>query len=375
MGLLRFRTKQSAVHPGDEPARPGSTFRTSRSANARFVVGLFFIAAFAVLYVARDFFIPVALALLFTLILMPAVRVLGRAHLPNAAGAAIVLVAFLGLLALGGYFLSGPLSTWIEKGPEMWARASARLNSITQPVQELKVATDKTSSQSAQTSTPAIKVQQPGMLKSVAAHTGAVVSLAGTTFILLYFLLAAGDPLLTNILAAVSNPARRERVLAISQDIKQHISRYLLTITLINVSEGALIAGGLALAGMPTAMLWGALHAMLNFIPYLGAITGLAITGLVAFISFDTIARQLIPPAIYLGVMVLDNFASPMVLGKRLVLNPVLVFVSLMLWGWLWGIAGILIAIPLLLVLKIICDHIPDWERFGRILSAGTRDT
>jgi predicted PurR-regulated permease PerM len=374
MGLLRFRPKQGAVHAADEPDRPDSTFRQSRSRNARFVVGLFFIAAFAVLYVARDFFIPVALALLFTLILMPAVRALARARLPNAAGAAIVLAAFLGLLALGGYFLSGPLSAWIEKGPEMWARVSARLNSIAQPVQELKGATERSRSDSAQATTPAVKVQQPGMLKSVAAHTGAAVSLAGTTFILLYFLLAAGDPLLTNILAAVSNPARRERVLAISQDIKQHISRYLLTITLINVSEGALIAGGLGLAGMPTPMLWGALHVVLNFIPYLGAITGLAITALVAFISFDTIPQQLIPPAIYLGVMVLDNFASPMVLGKRLVLNPVLVFASLMLWGWLWGIAGILIATPLLLVLKIICDHVPDWERFGRIFSAGPQD-
>ena len=72
--------------------------------------------------------------------------------------------------------------------------------------------------------------------------------------------------------------------------------------------------------------------------------------------------------------MVLDNFASPLVLGKRLVLNPVLVFVSLLLWGWLWGIPGILIAIPLLLALKIICDHVPEWERYGRILSAGGQE-
>jgi predicted PurR-regulated permease PerM len=113
---------------------------------------------------------------------------------------------------------------------------------------------------------------------------------------------------------------------------------------------------------------------VLNFIPYLGAITGLAITSLVAFASFDTIPRQLIPPAIYLGVMVLDNFASPMVLGKRLILNPVLVFLSLMFWGWLWGIPGILIAVPLLLGMKIICDHIPEWEPYGRILSAGKPD-
>ena len=364
MGLLRFRPKQSAVREGAEPDRPRSTF--ARSWNARFLAGLFLIATFAVLYVARDFFIPLVLALLFALILVPAVHLLRRGHIPNAAGAAIVLVAFLGLLALAGYSLSGPLSTWIDKGPQIWARVSERLHSITRPMKELKTAAEKTTPEPA----PPVKVEQPGMLKDIAARTGSAVSLAGTTFILLYFLLAAGDPLLTSILAAVSNADRRERVLAISLDIKQHISKYLLTITLINVTEGTLIAGGLALVGMPTPLLWGALHALLNFIPYLGAITGLVITGLVAFISFDTVPRQFIPPALYLAVMVLDNFASPMVLGKRLVLNPVLVFVSLMLWGWLWGIAGILIAVPLLITLKIICDHAPDWKRFGRILSA-----
>jgi predicted PurR-regulated permease PerM len=372
MGLLRFRRKQSSVHAGDPPthARGGSMFRTHRHRTTHFIVGLFILAAFTVLYVARNFFIPVALALLFALILTPAVRSLRRCHIPDAAGAVLVLVAFLGLLALAGYFLAGPLSVWIEKGPEMFARLSARFESITAPIRELKAANGETESVPTTPAAP-IALEQNGMLKTLAAQTGAAVSLAGTAFILLYFLLAAGDPLLTSIMAAVSNPARRERVLAISQEIKQRISRYLFTITMINFTGGALIAGGLSLVGMPTPLLWGTLHALLNFIPYLGAITGLSITTLVAFVSFDTVPRQLLPSAIYLSVMVLDNFASPLVLGKRLVLNPVLVFASLMLWGWLWGIPGILIAVPLLLSLKIICDHVPEWEQYGRILSAG----
>ncbi len=378
MGLLRWGRRQSSVGAGEprSDVSPRSVFRNHRRRNAQFIVGLFFLAAFSVLYVARNFFIPVALALLFALILAPAVRALRRCRLPDAAGAAIVLVAFLGLLALAGYFLAGPLSAWIERGPEMWSRLSARFESITQPMRELKATTERTGFDAAPSApAPPIALKQTGLLKTLAAQTGAAVSLAGTAFILLYFLLATGDPLLTSIMAAVSNPAHRERVLAISQEIKQRISKYLFTVTVINFSEGALIAGGVALAGMPTPLLWGALHALLNFIPYLGAITGLGITALAAFVSFDTLPRQLIPPAIYLGVMVLDNFASPMVLGKRLILNPVLVFVSLMLWGWLWGIAGILIAIPLLLALKIICDHIPDWGRYGRILSAGKQDS
>ncbi len=369
MGILGFGRKQKGA-VGREPVEQVGVCIITQG-NSPFVAGLFFCAAFAILYVARDFFIPIALGLLFALILMPAVRALHRLRVPTAAGSAIVLIAFLGLLSLAGYFLAGPLSTWIERGPEIKSRVSARVEALMQPARDFKVLPQKKVEDSSPSPASALSFEQPGWLKRVAASTGAAVSVAGTTFIILYFLLAAGDPLLTSILAAVSNSEQRERVLAISHDIKRHISRYLFTVTLINVTEGAIITAGLALVGMPTPMLWGALHAVLNFIPYLGAITGLVITGLAAFISFETLPRQLIPPAIYLGVMVLDNFGSPMVLGKRLVLNPVLVFVSLMLWGWLWGIAGILIAIPLLLALKIICDHVPDWERFGRILSAG----
>ena len=116
------------------------------------------------------------------------------------------------------------------------------------------------------------------------------------------------------------------------------------------------------------------MHALLNFIPYIGAITGLVITGLVAIASFDSIPRMIIPPAIYLGIMILDSFASPMVLGKRLVLNPILVFVSLMFWGWVWGIGGILVAVPILIAYKIVCDHVPEWNRYGRIISAETSE-
>jgi predicted PurR-regulated permease PerM len=365
---MRVSRHERYGRPREDSKQPPGHRVESHSKLPRLTGGLFIIAAVASLYFARDFFIPLSLALLFALILAPVVQGFARHRIPTPAGAAIVLVAFLALLSLAGYLLSGPVSLWAEKGPETVQRISGKLRWITQPFRDFSAATE--TQKRIEEQPQRIEVTQPGILRSVVVGTGAFIGVAGTTFILLYFFLASGDALLTSILGSIGSHSRRERALGIGQEIKRHISRYLFAITMINMGEGVLISSGLAIAGMPTPILWGALHAFLNFIPYVGALTGLAITTGVSFISFTSIPRAIIPPMIYVGVMVLDNFVSPLVLGRRLVLNPALVFLSLMFWGWLWGIVGILISVPLLIVLKIVCDALPHLNRYGRIISA-----
>jgi predicted PurR-regulated permease PerM len=365
MSLPRYQRHE---RPRGDERRPPAQRVESHGKLPRLTGGLFILASIAALYLARDFFIPLSLALLFALILSPMVQSLARHQVPTPAGAGIVLAAFLGFLALGGYLVSGPISIWAEKGPETVQRVSAKVRSMMQPVRKLSAATE--TQKSDQEQPQKVEVKQPGILKSVAARTGTFVGVAGTTFLLVYFLLASGDALLTSILRSISNHSRRERTLEIGNEIKRHISKYLFAITMINVVEGILIASGLAIAGMPTPILWGAMHVFLNYIPFVGPLTGLAITSVVSFISFESVPRAIVPPIIYVAVMMLDNFVGPLVLGKRLVLNPALVFVSLMFWGWLWGIVGILIAIPVLIGAKIVCDAVPHLNRYGRIISA-----
>lgn len=333
------------------------------------LAALALVAGFATLYCARDFFIPFALALFLALVLSPAVQLLARWHIPPSAGSAIVLVAACGLLLAGFLSLSGPVGYWIQKGPETFSRISARIEPVLQRFEHLKATARQSRKQDVEPA-PKVEVKQPGAIQSLMARMGRIITVLGTTFILIYFLLAAGDALLSSILAAISDPARRAQTIAIGHQIKKSIAKYLLAMTLVNLTEGGMIAGGLYAAGMPTPLLWGALHAVLNFIPYVGSITGLAITTFVAFISFNSVGHSLIPPAIYLAVMILDTFASPLILGKRLVLNAALVFLSLMFWGWLWGIVGVALAVPILIAAKIICDNLPGLEKFGRILSA-----
>jgi predicted PurR-regulated permease PerM len=333
------------------------------------MAALVLMAGFAALYFARDFFIPFALALFLALVLSPAVQLLAGWHIPSAAGSAVVLVAACGLLIAGFLSLSGPVGYWIQKGPESFSRINARIEPVLQRFEHLKTSARHNRNQEIEP-TQKVEVKEPGAIKSLMARMGQVITVLGTTFILIYFLLATGDALLGSILAAISNPARRAQTIEIGHQIKKSIAKYLLALTLVNFAEGGLIAGGLYVAGMPTPLLWGALHAVLNFIPYVGAITGLAITAFVAFISFESFGHALIPPAIYLAVMILDTFASPLILGKRLILNAALVFLSLMFWGWLWGLVGVLLAVPILIAAKIICDHLPGFEKFGRIISA-----
>jgi predicted PurR-regulated permease PerM len=158
--------------------------------------------------------------------------------------------------------------------------------------------------------------------------------------------------------------------LRIVHDVEGEVSHYLRTIVLINVGFGICVAGALAALGMPNAILWGVAAAALNFIPYVGAIVGTGSLFLAALITYDTIGPALLPPAAYLIFHLIESaFVTPLVLGRRLELNAVAIFISLAFWGWMWGIVGALIAVPLLVVIKVFCDHFEGLSKFGEFLS------
>ena len=140
--------------------------------------------------------------------------------------------------------------------------------------------------------------------------------------------------------------------------------------TLINVGVGVAVGVGVWLLQMPNPVLWGVLACVLTYIPYLGAVVGIGILGLAALLAFDDLGHALAVPGVYLVVSFLEgNFITPLVLGRRLTLNPVVIFVGLLFWFFLWGIPGALLAVPILAICKIVCDHVdtlaPIGEFFG----------
>jgi predicted PurR-regulated permease PerM len=161
----------------------------------------------------------------------------------------------------------------------------------------------------------------------------------------------------------------KKRAVEIARQIETEISTYLVTITLINVALGLAVWGALALIGVPTPLLWGVLATFANYIPLLGPLTMISVLTMVGLLTFPDLPHALMPPGAFLGLHFLESYLlTPMILGRRLTLNPVVIFLGLIFWGWLWGIAGALLAVPIMMVLKIFCEHSEPLAPIGEFL-------
>ena len=357
----------------------GTTVRAAESPQARSValIVLATIAVFTALYVARLFFVPIALALLLNLVLSPLVRWLARLHLPAPAATALVMLVAGVALGAGAYGLSTPVRNWIVTGPATLAKATRRLQKISRPVEQVSKVADQVehATGAADPGAPKIVVQQgPSLRSRVFGTTEALFGGLLEVILLLYSLLAVGDLFLEKLVDVLPRRGDREKAIRIAQTMESSISTYLLLTALINVGEGAVVVGVMALLGMPTPFLWGALVAVAEFIPYLGMLAMVAVIGIASLTAFDSVSHALLAPAAYLAInFIQGNVVTPLVMSRRLTLNPVVIFVSLALWWWMWGIAGVFLAVPMLAVFKICCDHIESLASIGAFL--GDRHT
>jgi len=188
--------------------------------------------------------------------------------------------------------------------------------------------------------------------------------------VLLFFLLASGDVFKFKLVTAMPRLSEKKRALSIWRDVEQDVSVYLRTITIINASLGVVIGLGLYAIGLPNALLWGVMAALLNFIPYIGALVGLSVVSVVAIITFDPLSHAMIAPLVYAASNLTESqFVTPSILGKRLSLNPVVVFVSVIFWGWLWGMPGAMMAVPMLIIVSAVCTNFPALHIFAGFLT------
>jgi predicted PurR-regulated permease PerM len=338
------------------------------------LTGLFVLACFYTLYFAREFFLPLALALVLSFLLWPIVRALARVHVPEALGAVVVILGALAVIAFIGYEFSGPVSQWIARAPELAQRLEREVNNLKRPVQQVTKATEQVT---AMADTAPASGKKPTQVVVKAPGFGEVLLSRGWTFllsfvvllILLYFLLASGDLFLRKLIHVLPTMADKKRAVQIAREIEFSISRYLLTAALINSALGT--CGGIAfwLLGLPDPALWGIMGGLLNFIPYVGAATTIGVVAIISSATSPTLGHAVLPPLTYFILATLEgNFITPMIMGHRLTLNPVVIFIGLTFWGWLWGILGALLAVPLLVMFKIICDHTEPLAPIGEFL-------
>lgn len=341
-------------------------------------VMLTILAVLAVLYTlhfARPVLMPLALAVLLSLVLMPLVRILERKlRLPQAGGAALLLIVLVLGVALMVYHLSGPAMTWLREMPQSFDELEQRLRFIREPVEDIQKAAEKVEEATSLDSQPGIevKMQAPSTGLQMLIE-GARGFIAGLVLVgaFLFFLLATGDTFLLKLVRIIRRFEDKKKAVTIAHQIQEEIGHYALTITLINAGLGLATGGVLFALGVPNAALWGVMAAVLNYIPYLGAIVGVAIVGMVSLITFDSVGYALLAPLAYLVLTSVEaNFVTPLILGKRLLLNPLMLFTCVIFWGWLWGIPGALIAVPITVAMRITFDHIEQTrslaEFFGR---------
>ena len=334
--------------------------------------GLFLLAAFGTLYAARSIFLPIILALLLSFLLAPVVSGLARLHIPTPLGAAFVLLAILSIVGYGGYWLSGPATGWMDKIPQSFERLETQVETIKESMAEISKATQQvetlTKAEQEQ-NPPVVEIKRPPLLGTLLNQTMEVMTIIVVTIILLYFLLASGNLFLQKLVRVLPRFQDKRTAVTIVHQIEKDISLYLVTVTIINTGLGIAVGAAMYGLGMPNPVLWGVMAGCFNFIPYLGAITSAIVLTLVASVTFDQLGHIILVPVVFILLTALEGMiVTPTIVGKRLSLNPVGIFIWLLLWGWLWGIPGTLLAVPMLAVIKIICDNIAPLMPIGEFL-------
>ncbi len=336
--------------------------------------GLVIIATFYTLYFARAFFLPVTFGLLLNLLLSPAVRALKRARIPYPAGAAIVVLSIVAAVAVGGYFLSEPAQTWITKAPQSVAVANTKLRKLRKPMDQVTKSADQMARAATTSTSGAPRPQEvtlagPTLMDRFVQTSASFLAGVFETLVLLYFLLASGDLFLQKLTKMLPEFRDKKKAVAIARETETSISMYLTTVALINVLEGGGVTLVMWALGMPNPVLWGVLALFLEFIPYLGALVMVGVLALAAIATFDTVGHIVAVPASFLGINLIQAYVvTPLLLGRRLTLNPVAILIGLILWWEIWGVAGAFIAVPLLATLKILCDHIETLAPVGEFL-------
>ena len=337
--------------------------------------GLFLLAIFYTMYFLRSLLLPIVLALLLSYLLRPIVRGLTKIKIHSMLGSALLLLGVVGGIGYGMSFLAGPATAWIDKVPYSLHELQLRLRPFRQPMEKVAQASGAIANLTATDSNtankaPTVEVQNHSITDALMVQTPEFLISTLTMLILLYFLLAYDGVFLAKLIRLMPTLSDKKRAVAIAHEIESQVSRYLFTVTVINCCLGLAVGVTVGLLGLPNPTMWGAMVAVLNFIPYLGAFTGIICMTLGAVLSFNSFGYALLFPACYFVLASLEgNFVTPFVMGRSLTLNPVLVLLSLMFWGWLWGIVGVILAVPILAAFKIFCSHIEPMEPLAEFLS------
>ena len=341
------------------------------------VIGTFLILLVGGMAYARSFLMPVVLGVLLQLVFAPVRRKLERWGMAPGIAAALIVGTLLSCLLAGAVGLSGPVRSWVDRAPLIGFEISQKmddLREVTEGVKKAAEQVDEITSPDEEQDDPEVqrvRVEEDTGLLAYAMSLPWVLAQIVFTLILMFFLLASGDMFYEKLVYVLPTFRDKRKAIRIAYDIERKLSRYLFTITLINACLGIAIGLAMYAFGMPNPVLFGILAFLLNFIPYLGAILGVAAATMVGFVSLDMAQDALFVGGIYFALTSIEGqFVTPYFVGRSLRLNTVVVFLSVTFFAWLWSVVGMLVATPLLVAVRTFCEHIPSLQGVGHFLSA-----
>lgn len=331
------------------------------------------IAVIGAMYWAQQLIVPVAAAILLALLLRPAVRKLKRWRVPETISSFLAVGAVALLFILAVYTLAGQGQTWVAQAPRMIERVQAMLPRGSGPIGDLAKATEAVrelaKAENASEPIPVVVHSNESAFALLGA-SGHVVAAAVIVFVLAFFLLAFSDTLLRQTIAAFPSFAEKRNVVELLYNVESGISRYLGTITVINIGLGVATTLLMLVLRIPNPILWGVLVTTANFIPHVGAFLCMAVLFVVGAVAHESLGYGVVVVLAFALLTTAESyFITPLVLSRSLQLSPLAVIVSVLFWGWLWGIAGGLMAAPFLTILKIVCDQFVSLRSYSAILA------
>jgi predicted PurR-regulated permease PerM len=342
------------------------------------VWGIFWLLIVHGLIYAADILVPITAAIMGYFLLNAPRRWLGRIGVPAAASAVLFTVMLIAALFLGALALAEPMVDFVTDIPSLIDEVLASTNGpggLLEPFSRAAEATQEavSTAQAAGGEAEPVEVsvvnEGPGMAGSMVSVAPGLLSQIVLAVALLYFLVASGDLFIQKAVQVADRfEDKRQTVLTI-RTIEARLGNYLGAITLINAGLGVCIGVAMWLLSVPSPVMIGAMAMVLNYVPFVGAVVGSLVVAVIAFVTFGTVGSALGVFATYYALTAFEGqFVTPTLVGQRLRLNVVAVFTAVAFFAWTWSIMGMVVAVPMLIVLKVVCDSVPRLQRIGLFL-------
>jgi predicted PurR-regulated permease PerM len=330
------------------------------------------------LYFGHVAFVPVALALMLALVLSGPVEALYGWRVPRSLSAAVLLIIVLASFAAVVTFLAAPAQQWFASAPHTLRLIEKKIRPVEQimsRIDTLRNSAGNIGSTTHSPQLPTVVAPEESTTEMLLDVTVGPVLSSVTVIILTLFLLAGGPPMLARMTSAFADDLKSAHIIKVIEKVHREVGRFYVTTALINVGLGVATALAMMWCGMPNPFLWGTMAGVLNFIPYLGSTTTLIVLTVVAIVSFDELGRVIAVAGSYLTLATIEGqFVQPLLVGRRLQLNPMLVFLALWFGGIFWGVAGIILATPTLVALKVVAENASAGQPLVNFLSPADDD-